>query len=272
MTVSNIIKQETTAASVTAYSNQKIRAKDIDNKMQREHLEEQTKGKAVPLYRSDLTEQEMTGRGLSKEQRGARVKLLDRMENLPNHEAGTATEYKEVDIKRLNKLRDDITIPIVEKTPGAKSLIKEYTTHPSQFNKPLQGDVSKFVPSDIEKIDGLTNLISQSELKEGIIVYSGNDGRNTIALNLRPGDTMVHRSFQSTTTRIEVAHGFANKNEIPVIEKILVPPSKGVALPIGSMTSADKMEWEIILQRGLEREFVEEYKYNGILVLVFRVI
>jgi len=265
----------TGAANITktAYSNEKLNVKGIENNTQREFLEKQTKGKDIPLYRGNLTEQEIKGRGLSKEQKEAREKLVDRIDNTPSNEVSDMKDHKEVTTKHLNELANDVTAPIIKKTPGAEQLIKEFTTKPSQFNKPLQGEVSKFVPSDIEKIDAMTNLISQSELKEGIIVYSGGDGRNIYSANFKPGDIMIRSSFQSSTAKIEVAQRFAIGEEIPIIEKILIPPSKGVALPIGNLSSASKPEWEIILQRGLERKYVgTEGTYKGIPILVFRVV
>ena len=206
-----------------------------------------------------------------------KLKVYDEVEHLlknpPACTVGEAADFKRLNHWENERLADGTTKPLLDGSKKEEYLVKSLTEQPSQFNKPLFGEISNARMEDVEKIKGMTELISKSELKEGIVVYNGRDGRNIYIRNPQKGDVTTINSFMSTSTEPSVAHRFAKDKEVPLMLKILVPPSKGVALPIGHLTSATENEYEILLQRGMRLEYIgREINHGGVPVFIYKVV
>jgi len=257
----------------TAFSDRRLKVENIDDPIQKKYLASRVKDKDIQLYEEALYPEKVAEQVLSDEKIGPYRELIKRVDDPPEYSVGPSGGSKELTPEQLEKAVDEVTVPLLDGSDTAREVIDDYTRQPSQFNKPLQGETSLLGMRDIEKIDNMTNLISQSELKNGAVVYSGGDMRNIYALNLKPENVVKMNQFRSTSISQSEAHRFAQRGEIPGILKITVPPSKGVALPVGRLTSANRNEGEIILQRGLRLEYVRtETTYKGIPIIEFRVI
>lgn len=159
-----------------------------------------------------------------------------------------------------------------------KAKVKDYTYQYDRYmNGLLRNKNGYLAPSDaVDRIHTFDKLMAESRLQEPVVLYRGLKFDKLQQAGLDPkkmfsiGGEYPDDGFESTSTKIGVAHDFGGSGDYGVVLKLLVPAGVGAVSALKDTHYPH--EHEVILDRGLKWRTVGETTEKGIPVKIMELI